>query len=475
MFGSYGRTQRFLSGLTLTLVLALLSATADAQSAKVPPGTANVSSSGAVPGGVTKVETTVEAASAEPISGPADAQAPAKNEGAVEPSNAETDAAKVETVPADAAVATPAAPPSASPSVSPSPSPSPNTSAPAPPVAPPCKRTIEADVVALAQPYMLNRLGASMPNALIYALRNDILGNNASNAQLQPWKRARPIVLRANEGDCLKITLTNLINSGAFGDFPPSTTPPVSLHVQGMQLVNSMSDDGSFVGANTSSLVAPTQSKVYTLFAEHEGTFLLYSEGDTNTTGQQLFQGLFGALNVQPEGAEWYRSQVTQDDLRLATDRTKGNNGLTALGQPIIKYDALYPGDYKDKSRACTPILKMVDVKYKVAPDGRTCQKDNDELKIYHSDLTAIITGPSAGRFPGDNGVGGPTAVPLLTTRTTTPSRSAILPQPRLARPETALPRGHGHLPRGDNVGAQAFPFLRSNAAHGRDGRGRAG
>ena len=36
-----------------------------------------------------------------------------------------------------------------------------------------CKRTITADVVALAQPYMLNRLGASVPGGLIFALRSD--------------------------------------------------------------------------------------------------------------------------------------------------------------------------------------------------------------------------------------------------------------------------------------------------------------
>ncbi|KAF5407343.1 MAG: hypothetical protein Udaeo2_25530 [Candidatus Udaeobacter sp.] len=41
--------------------------------------------------------------------------------------------------------------------------------------------------------------------------------------------------------------------------------------------------------------------------------------GDTSTSGDQLTRGLFGALNVQPSGAEWYRSQVTADDLALAT------------------------------------------------------------------------------------------------------------------------------------------------------------
>ena len=33
----------------------------------------------------------------------------------------------------------------------------------------------------------------------------------------------------------------------------------------------------------------------------------------------QANQGLFGAIHVEPEGAEWYRSQITHDDLVQAT------------------------------------------------------------------------------------------------------------------------------------------------------------
>ncbi len=386
MSSSHGRLQSFPSYLTLAVTFALLALTAGAQTATVPTA-------------ATKAETT----SSEPLSAPPTTQAVATSDGSVAPENTKPDSAKVEAAPVDADATSPTA------SASPSPS---TTSTPAPAPQPPpsiCKRTIEADVVALAQPYMLNRMGASMPNALIYALRNDVMGNSPSNVQLRPWKRARPIVLRANQGDCLKITLTNLINPNSGG----TSTPPVSLHVQGMQLATGIADDGSFVGANNSSLAdtSPNPPRVYTLFAEKEGTFLLYSEGDSNTTGQQLLQGLFGAVNVQPAGAEWYRSQVTQSDLQLAINPAKGVNGKTPVGQPIVNYDALYPANYKDQARACTPILKMADSAYVVVTNSqgvKTCQKQPGNPKLYHSDLTAIITGPKAGRFPGTTGVGKP-------------------------------------------------------------------
>ena len=110
-------------------------------------------------------------------------------------------------------------------------------------------------------------------------------------------------------------------------------------------------DDGSFVGKNNTSLAtvppspvpapppAPPSGRIYRLFVKNEGTYLLYTMGDTegDPVGGQLSRGLFGALNVQPQGAEWYRSQVSLKDMALAT------KGKTTDGQPVIDYTAVYP------------------------------------------------------------------------------------------------------------------------------------
>jgi manganese oxidase len=264
---------------------------------------------------------------------------------------------------------------------------------------PQCQRTITADVVAIAQPIMLNRLGAAIPGGMIFALRRDTVGGLGK--QLRADKRPRPIVLRANVGDCLTIKFENAIPPNNFNSppvSPTSTTSEVSLHVEGMEWVTGTSDDGSFVGKNNSSLASaspvpvnmPPATQTYNLFAREEGTFLLYTMGDTSSTGNQLTNGLFGALNVQPAGAEWYRSQVSQKDLKLVT------KGTTADGHPIIDYAAVYPAGskYPDGTSipANTPILNMLD----------------QNLNIVHTDLTAMITGPKAGRFPGTTGVNNP-------------------------------------------------------------------
>ncbi|HKB66457.1 MAG TPA: hypothetical protein VKC61_11420 [Pyrinomonadaceae bacterium] len=270
---------------------------------------------------------------------------------------------------------------------------------------PPCNRNIAADVVAMPQAIMLNRLGASIPDGLVFALRGDTLGSGSS-IRLRDDKRPRPIALRANVGDCVTIRFTNAIPSKSFSTtkIPGASTgtTEVSLHVQGMQWLTGFSDDGSFVGTNNSSLASastapspqpspmPPQTQVYHLYAKEEGTFLLYTMGDTSTQGLQLERGLFGALNVEPQGAEWYRSQVTHEDLSLATKKDgSGHPKMTADGHPIVDYNAVYPAGHP---HAGIPILAMLD----------------GAGNVVHSDLTAIITGPKAGRFAGTTGTNKP-------------------------------------------------------------------
>ncbi|HEX2210622.1 MAG TPA: multicopper oxidase domain-containing protein, partial [Longimicrobium sp.] len=249
-----------------------------------------------------------------------------------------------------------------------------------------CARTITAEVVAIDQVIWYNRLGARDPAGMMFALKNDVVPISgttlgAGNAQLRPGKRPRPLTLRANEGDCLSIVFTNLLSPTPKNNQPG--TRAASIHAMGMQLVNGIADDGSHVGTNATSLVEPGATRTYKVFAEKEGTFLLHSAAQTtggDGDGGQLSKGLFGAINVEPRNAEWYRSQVTAADLALATRKTStGTPMLTPAGQPVIDYNAVYPTGHALAGR---PILNML-----------------QNGAIVHSDLTAIITGPNRGPF----------------------------------------------------------------------------
>jgi hypothetical protein len=132
---------------------------------------------------------------------------------------------------------------------------------PAPSPTPVCARTIKADVVALDQAIMYNRLGTVNPGGMIYALKRDVVaidplkGITAGNVRLRSDKRPRPIVLRMNSGDCLRITFTKLLSPSPLSDQP--ATRSAGIHVIGMELVGSIGSDGSNVGTNAPSLVAP--------------------------------------------------------------------------------------------------------------------------------------------------------------------------------------------------------------------------
>ena len=206
-----------------------------------------------------------------------------------------------------------------------------------------CDRTVKADVVVLDQPLMFNRFGAQNVNGMIYALRSDVVEKSSGlpesqggflspgNVELRKDKRPRPIVLRVRQGDCLEVTLTNYLS---FTPNPNNAVPAtmtindqvsermVGFSPIGMNAVNSVDDTSSYVGKNSNSLVAPGGTRTYTLYAADEGSHLITSHAAAfggEGTGGNLSNGLFGAVTVQPENSEFYRSQVTEEDLRLAT------------------------------------------------------------------------------------------------------------------------------------------------------------
>ncbi|MBO1075020.1 cupredoxin domain-containing protein [Roseomonas marmotae] len=244
-----------------------------------------------------------------------------------------------------------------------------------------CARELTADVVALDQAVQFNRYGSHHPGYMIYALRDDVVGMNggaalsAGQVRLRDDKRPRPLVLRMNAGDCLTVNFENLLNSrpisvpGISVDQP--ATRAAGLHVAGLNYVGSIADDGAAVGANAASTVPSGGKTTYRLHAPREGIFGMYNpasqSGGESNIGSLAF-GMFGAVAVQPKGAEWYRSQVSRADLDLATE------GTLPTGHPRINYGAVYPSGHP---RAGRPILAIL--------QGN---------RIMHGDTRAIITGP---------------------------------------------------------------------------------
>jgi hypothetical protein len=235
------------------------------------------------------------------------------------------------------------------------------------------KETYTADVVLFDTFMMFNRLGAQNPNWMMYALARDMVDGADNpltaedldsqdkrdglrgNVSLRPDKRPRPLVLRIPADSCLEITFSNLLTPTAN---PNNPDPPLnnnnqvasrhaSVHIAGLQVVNNLADDGTFVGENANSatengLVPSGGQHIYTVYAAEEGAFLMTSHGATfggEATGGNIGVGAFGMVAVQPRDAVIYRSQVTEEEFRLASVPINGGN------PEGIDYEALYPAE----------------------------------------------------------------------------------------------------------------------------------
>lgn len=216
-----------------------------------------------------------------------------------------------------------------------------------------CERNLVANVVALDQPLMFNRLGAQNANGMMFALRRDVVddhdrslaqGGSAvpGKVSLRPDKRPRPLVLRVAAGDCLTVNLQNLLayqanpgshesgeeeegevgNDENFKVDEQVTDRHVGFQVNGLQAVNSIDDIASYTGRNANSLIAPGASRSYTLYAEREGAFAASSRGATfggEGDAGNVANGLFGEVVVVPKGGRAYRNTVTEEEMRLAS------------------------------------------------------------------------------------------------------------------------------------------------------------
>lgn len=170
----------------------------------------------------------------------------------------------------------------------------------------------------------------------------------------------------AVEGDALAGIMSDGSNVGR--NSPPKTQTPNT----GFNVCSSVVSD---FGKDKCSLAAPGETRVYRWYAKKEGGYLFYSMGGPaggEGDGGQLGLGLFGSINVQPKGAKWYRSQVTEAELTQAT------KGKTKFDQPIIDYEATF----QSGANKGDPVLNMLKCE-----DGKT----RKNCEIIYSDLNAVV------------------------------------------------------------------------------------
>lgn len=203
---------------------------------------------------------------------------------------------------------------------------------------PKCSRVRRFEIEAIQIPIVYNKYGDHDPDGLLYVLAEDSerIQRNAwqnFNQEIpQPYEEVKPLVIRVNRGDEIKIKFKHFLNR------------PLSIHVQGLEYdVNT--SDGASVGYNSDSTTCHEIN--YTWYAATEGVFLFHDLADARSSEDATnIHGLFGAVIVEAPEAKWLDPETGIElESGLFAD-------IYAPGQPAFREYAVFFHDeleIKDK------------------------------------------------------------------------------------------------------------------------------
>ena len=144
----------------------------------------------------------------------------------------------------------------------------------------------------------LNRFGDHDPKGRMYVLSSAVAAVRAEEATQKVSIGLRddpiqPLIIRANEGECLTINYTNNADGGDFG-----------VHVDGLAF--DMASSGDAIGNNAASGVSKGLSRTYTYYVPNDKTlegahYLHPGPGFRDLVNH----GLFGAVVVEPPGSTY--------------------------------------------------------------------------------------------------------------------------------------------------------------------------
>ena len=176
-----------------------------------------------------------------------------------------------------------------------------------------CDQTTQSrsyDVAAINVHLVYNRWGQGNDKAMIYVLQQDKaavrdwhepLGTTSSNRRLRP----RPLVIRANEGECVAVRFTNELDVDQHEGLP--NNPRASMSVRGVPY-DVQHSGGGHVGYNDSSSVGIGETTTYYWTATGEGIYFFNDSAmpaGSEADGGSLSSGLYGAFVVEPAGSTW--------------------------------------------------------------------------------------------------------------------------------------------------------------------------
>lgn len=166
------------------------------------------------------------------------------------------------------------------------------------------------EIAAIQKDIPYNCHGDHDPDGLLFVPLED--ADMALCGNYQP----KPLILRANVGEWIEVTLHNLFNPAKpieFFDYPKvpldfkhQPSMRVSINPQFLNY-DPVCDSGINIGYNNrEQTVGVGESKKYLWYADKEyGPCIIHSFADMRN---HRYHGLFGAIVIEPAGAKWYRN-----------------------------------------------------------------------------------------------------------------------------------------------------------------------
>src|SRR4051812_8509124 len=199
------------------------------------------------------------------------------------------------------------------------------------------------DVSAIDVDIPLNRFGDHDPQGKMYVLDSEIDRVRAEERSRHVTRGLRndaiqPLVIRANQGDCVEITFTNQASGGEFG-----------VHIDGLAF--DLGSSGDAVGRNPSSAVTRGNSRTYKFWVprdpESEGAHYLRPGPGYR---QSVNHGLFGVLVAEPPGSRY-------ENMDTGADQTSGweasivpGDGKKAFREYVQLYHEIGDEDFRIKN-----------------------------------------------------------------------------------------------------------------------------
>lgn len=180
-------------------------------------------------------------------------------------------------------------------------------------------------------------------NGIIYALSSDMAAIQAGQ------QRVEPLVLRANHGDCVEITLHNEIDPDSLYG---GTRAGLDL---GLLVRNPQLSGGAAVGLNPDTTVAAGEEITYRFFADEElGTVVFQNLGSPAS----LRHGAYGLFIVEPEGSTWFDNV---DNTPLGPEATSAAAVIRPPGgEPFREFALTVQSTAQHYSRSIVPYIDVL-------------------------------------------------------------------------------------------------------------------